>query len=332
MRKLLATTLLLSLILALAACGGNPSTATNAPTKAPATTTESPSEAPTDTTESPVEVPSITEDREGNPITLPDKIEKIMCFGPSNTEVIVALGEAGKLIAIDTYSVDIEGIDTSLPQFSMMTPDAEQILSLDPDVIIVTGMSKAMGDDPYKPISDAGICVVYMPSSNSIEGIKEDIRYLSTLLGQKEKGEELVAGMETEIDAIRAIGETITEKKTVYVEIAAAPNMYSFGKGVFLNEMIELIGAENILADQDAWISVADEQVVNLNPDVILTTVNYIDDPVGEIMSRAGWDAVTAVANEAVYSINTAASNRPSHNIVKALHEMAEAIYPDLYN
>ena len=328
MKKLLATTLLLSLILALAACGGTPSTATNAPTEAPSNTTE----APIDATEAPVEAPAITADREGNPITLPETIGTIMCFGPSNAEVIVALGEAGRLIAIDTYSVDIEGIDTSLPQFSMMTPDAEQILSLNPDLIFVTGMSKAMGDDPYKPISDAGICVVYMPSSNSIEGIKEDIRYLSTVLGQKEKGEELVAGMESEIEAIRAIGETVTEKKTVYVEIAAAPNMYSFGRGVFLNEMIELIGAENILADQNEWISVADEQVVNLNPDVILTTVNYIDDPVGEIMSRAGWDAVTAVANEAVYSINTAASNRPSHNIVKALHEMAGAIYPDLYN
>jgi len=38
-------------------------------------------------------------------------------------------------------------------------------------------------------------------------------------------------------------GTAIENKKTVYFELAAAPNLYSFGKGVFLNEMIEIIGA-----------------------------------------------------------------------------------------
>lgn len=107
--------------------------------------------------------------------------------------------------------------------------------------------------------------------------------------------------------------------------------MYSFGRGVFLNEMIELIGAENILADQEGWLAVEGETVASANPDVILTNVNYLDDAVGEILSRSGWEGVSAIQNKQVYYIDNMSSSLSNHNIVKALDEMAKAVYPDAY-
>lgn len=270
-------------------------------------------------------------DREGTPIALPETIGRIACFGPSSTEVLCALGIADKLVAVDTYSANVEGISADLPMFDMMAPDAEQILALSPDVLLVAGMSKAESGDPYKPIKDAGVCVIYIPSSMSIEGIKEDIRYIAGVMGLSEKGGEIIAQMEADIAAIQEIGNTVAEKKSVYFEISAAPYMYSFGTGVFLHEMIGLIGATNVLSDQESWISVTDEAVLAANPDVILTSVNYIDAPIAEIMARPSWDALDAVKNGQVYSIDTDASNRPSQNIVKALLEMALAVYPELY-
>jgi len=272
-------------------------------------------------------------DRAGNPITLPDKIDKIMSFGPSTTEELVGLGLVSKIIAVDTYATGIPELAAALPQFDMMAPDAEKIVSLKPDVIFVTGMAQVNGDDPYKPIEDAGICVIYIPSSSSIDGIKEDIKYIANVMGAKSKGDGIVKDMETKIADIKKIGDAIpdSEKKSVYFEISAAPSMYSFGTGVFLNEILEIVGAKNILADQSSWVSVTDEQVLSKNPDVILTSVNYIDNPTDEIKARPGWDAVTAVKNNAVYYIDTNASNRPSQNITKAMDAIAKAVYPDKY-
>src|SRR5699024_9933189 len=125
--------------------------------------------------------------------------------------------------------------------------------------------------------------------------------------------------------------KTITDKKTVYFEISPAPSAYSFGKGTFLNEMIELIGAENILSSQDGWLAVETESIVAANPDVILTNVNYIENPVDEILSREGWSGVNAVANKNVYYIDNQAASLPNENIVKALKEIAVAVYPDVY-
>ena len=96
--------------------------------------------------------------------------------------------------------------------------------------------------------------------------------------------------------------------------------------------MIEIIGGDNVLADQEGWLSVSEESVIVLNPDIVLTNVNYIEAPVDEIKSRDGWDAVSAVTNEDVYYIDNKLSSLPDQNIITALKQMAEAVYPDLYD
>jgi iron complex transport system substrate-binding protein len=95
--------------------------------------------------------------------------------------------------------------------------------------------------------------------------------------------------------------------------------------------MITIIGAENAFADQNSWIAVAEESAIASNPDVILTSVYYIEDPVGEIMSRSGWEAVTAIKNSAVYQFESRQTDIPNQFVIEALYEMAKFVYPDEY-
>lgn len=272
-----------------------------------------------------------TKDRAGNEITVPDTIESIISLAPSITETLVDMGYGDKLIAVDTNSVGLEGVGAELPAFDLMNPDAEQLIALNPDVILVSGMSLIDGQDPYAPMKDMGICVICIPTSDSIQSIKEDIEFLGQVFGDTEKSQEIIDTMQAKIDEISAIGATITEKKTVYFEISAAPYMYSFGNGVYMNEMLELIGAKNIFSDQESWMSVEAESVVSKNPDVILTNVNYVDDPCAEIKSREGFEEITAVKEDQVYYIDNNSSALPNENIVEALVQMAKVIYPDVY-
>ncbi len=272
-----------------------------------------------------------TTDRAGNEVNIPEEINRIISISPSNTEIIIALGSGDKLVAVDKHSSDIEGIPADIPQFDIMNPDVEQLVALSPDIIYATGMSMAKGNDPFKPIKDLGITVVYIPSSSSIEGIYEDILYISETLQVRNKAVDIVNDMIEKIDEYREFGSKIENKKTVYFEIAGAPNLYSFGSGVFLNEMIEILGAENILKDQEQWIAVSEEAIVSKNPDVILTNVDYIANAADEIKIRAGWENITAVKNNDVYYIDKDASSLSNHNIIKALDQMAKAIYPDAY-
>lgn len=274
----------------------------------------------------------IVTDREGTEVNIPTKIEKIISTAPSNTEVLMALGLGDKLVAIDKYSADIEGINTELPQIDFSNPDAETIIGLEPDIVIASGHNKTGStEDPFKLISEAGIPVVYIPSSDSIDGIYKDIEFIAEVVNEESKGQEIIDDMKAKVDEIKAIGDTITDKKSVYFEIAPAPNLYSFGQSTFLNEMIEIVGAKNIFANEDGWISPTAEAVIDANPDVIITNAEYMENATDEIKSRDAWENINAVKNNEVYLVNKNASSRPSQNAIKALEEMAKAIYPEYY-
>lgn len=271
-----------------------------------------------------------TQDRSGNTVSIPAEVNRIVSLAPATTQILESLGVMDKVVAIDTQTpAYVNGVD-HLPKYDMMTPDIEQLAQLQPDIIYTSGMSYIEGN-PFQALIDMGICVVDIPSSASIADVKQDIIFTAACLGMEAEGQAIADEMQEKIDALAAIGAGITDKKTVLFEISALPYIYSFGSGTFLHEMIELLGAKNVLGDQFSWISVTEESAVAANPDVILTSVNYIEDSVGEILSRPGWNNVTAVANKDVYYIDNGASSLPNHHIVDAMIEMALALYPEAY-
>lgn len=276
-----------------------------------------------------------TEDRSGAAITLPDNVETVISMAPSITQTLMDLGCTDQIIALDANSAKMENAPQGLPVFDMMTPDAEQMATLVPDVIFVSSISSSGGEDPFQPLQELGATVVCIPTSSSLEDIYEDVTFLGQVMGKTERADEINQNLKSEIDRIAALGASIPEdqRKTVYFEISAAPSAYSTGSGTYMDEMISLIGANNMMADKaEGWTSVDSEVVVSGNPDVILTNVEYIlKIPVGEIKSREGWEAVTAVKNSDVYQIDKQSSSLPNENIVSALEEMGKAVYPEVF-
>ena len=99
--------------------------------------------------------------------------------------------------------------------------------------------------------------------------------------------------------------------------------------------MIETIGATNVFGEENSWITVTPEAVIDANPDVILANTPGTNEAgltaVEDIKSREGWDTVAAVQNGDVYEIDKNSSSRASQYIIKALKEMAKAVYPNEY-
>ena len=153
-------------------------------------------------------------DREGNKVEIPSNIEKIVSTAPSNTEILAGLGVGDKIVCMDTYSEGIEGVNKDVKKMDFTSPDAEAIIELEPDIVIASGYNKSgSSDDPFKSISDAGIPVVYIPSSESIDGIYKDIEFIASIVKEDSKGEEIVSNMKSEIEKISKVGETIKDKK-----------------------------------------------------------------------------------------------------------------------
>lgn len=255
-----------------------------------------------------------------------DNVDSIVSLAPAITEVLVEMGYGDKLVAADgPESQSRQGVPEDIVFMDMMAPDVEQLIALQPDIVFASEITIGGGEDPLKILEDEGISVHYIYSSNSIEEIYEDILFIGQVLNDEEGSQDIVDNMKNQIEEIRERNEN-EERKTAYFEIAAAPDMYSFGSGTFLNEMMEILGLENILADNESWMSVSEEIILDKNPEFIFTNVTYIEDSVGEITSRDGWYSISAVSNEDVYYIDNSASSLANHNIIKALLEMEEAV------
>ena len=334
MKKPISLLVLLALLLSLAACGGN-NAANGQGEDGPGGGQSENSGGSGDPTppEEPEGAALPTEDPSGAPISIPETIESIVVLAPSLAETVVDQGLGDKIIGYDLQSVGLAGLPEGVPTFDIMNPDVEQLVALAPDVLLVSSLSLSDQEAPYQPLIDVGVCVMCVPTSVSIENVRTDIQFLAAALGVPEAGEAVLGELNAQLDDLAAIAATIPqeERKSVYFEISAAPYMYSTGSNTYLDEMIQWIGGENVLADQEGWISVEGETVVAANPDVIFTNVNYIDNPVEEILGRDGWAGVAAVANGQVYSVDNMSSSLPNENIITAMTQMAQALYPDYY-
>lgn len=277
------------------------------------------------------EVTLPTKDRSGKEITLPKEATKIISLVPSTTEVIEDLGKTDQLIAVDTQSSTMMTDLKKLPQMDMMAVDAEKLIALKPQIVYVNDINLASSESVWKQVEDAGITVVNIPTSTSIKAIKEDVQFIADSLSEHEKGQKLIKTMDQEIDEVAKIGKTIKKPKTVLFEVGALPDIYSFGNGTFLNEMIETIGAKNVLANEKGWLPVTEEAAIAAKPEVILTNVNYMKDPAKEILARKNWENVPAVQNKEVFEIDNMSSSLPNNHITKALKQMAKAVYPEEY-
>jgi len=267
-------------------------------------------------------------DRTGKTVTIKNQINRIVSTAPSNTEIITDLGQAHKLVAIDRHSANVTGIPEGLMQLDFFYPDAEAIIKLEPDIIIANGHNPTgTGEDPLKLLRNVGIPVVYISMSASIDEIYNDIAFIADILRVQKEGEKLISSMKAQVDEIAKTAAGIEDRATVYFEISAAPDMMTFGKGSYINDMISVIGAKNVFRDENWLVTPGAEAVISRNPDVILTNVSYIDDPIAEIKSRAGFNHINAVINNRIYQIDTDSSVRPSSRIILALRQMSQAVY-----
>lgn len=316
------------LLLVLTACGKE----ATVPQPAAAETEMSTNQAAETESEAP-EAALPTTDPSGASIVIPDQVDSVVALAPSICETLVALGVEEKITGYDLQSVGIAGLPENVPTFDTVNPDVEQLAALAPDMLLVSNLSLYDQEAPYQPLIDAGVCVICVPTSESVEGVRSDIRFLAAALGVPEEGERVVGEMDAELTRLSDLVSSIPEeeRKSVYFEISPAPYLYSCGSGTYLHEMIELAGGKNVLSDQNGWLSVEGETVVAANPDVIFTNVNYTDAPVEEILGREGWAGVSAVTNQNVYYIDNMASSLPNQNIVKAVEQMAQALYPERF-
>jgi iron complex transport system substrate-binding protein len=260
-------------------------------------------------------------DQAGRQIDLDKPADKIVALTASDCEILYALGAQDKLVGRGEYC-DYPAEVADIPSVqSGSDTNIEQILDLKPDVVIMATMDQTT--DQVQQLENAGVKVV-VSDAQDIAGTYDAITMLGTLTGKESEAADIIQTMKDSFDKIK---ESPVEGGTIYFEVSPLQyGLWAAGKGTFMDEIATMMGLTNIFEDVDGWGEVSEEQVLERNPDYIVTISMYTGEgptPVEEIEQRSGWQDVKAVKNEAILDLDDNSLSRP----VPRLADGAKALY-----
>ena len=250
----------------------------------------------------------------GREITLTEPATRIVVMQPSDCEILCALGCEDTIVGRGQY-VDYPAsiLDVPVVQSGAST-NVEEILALQPQVVLLNSMSQS--EEQVKQLEDNGVKVV-VSTTSGIESVYTAITLIGKLMGRDAEAAAVIADMQATFDEIRA--KASGEAKKVYFEISPPPYLYTAGSSSYLNELCEICGVENIFADQeDAWLMVSEEQVIERNPDHIVLITNMGSAGVEEILGREGWGDISAIREQKIFNDEDSCMARPSPRLKEA--------------
>ena len=267
-------------------------------------------------------------DMMGHEVKLDKPAERIVALSAADCEIVYALGAGDLLVGRGEYcDYPAEVYDVPSVESGGNT-NIEQILALDPDVLVMSSMAQT--EEQVQQLEATGGAVV-VSNAADIEGTYTSIELLGKLLGKEAEAESIISDMKAAFDEIAA--NKLDGTETIYFEVSPLEwGLWTAGKGTFMNEIAEMMGLKNCFDDVDSWAQISEEQVLERNPDYIMTITMYWGEgptPEEEIMSRAGWENVTAVKNKAILNLQNNELSRPAPRLAegaKMLYDFVQEV------
>ncbi len=265
-------------------------------------------------------------DMTGREITLSGPAARIVALTAADCEILCALGCEDALVGRGEYcDYPASVLDKPSVQSGYET-NIEQIIALEPQVVLMATMAQTV--EQVEALENAGVKVV-VSDAQDIEGVYYAIRMIGALMGKDAEAETLVADMQAAFADIA--GKAENTGKTVYFEVSPLQwGLWTAGKGTFMDELAALCGLTNAFADVDGWAAISEEQVLERDPDYIVTISMYYGEgptPIEEIKGRAGWDALKAVQNDDILNADSNEISRPGPRLMDAAETIYEFVY-----
>jgi iron complex transport system substrate-binding protein len=270
-------------------------------------------------------------DGSGEKVTIEKEPKKIVSVIPSNTEIAFALGLGDKIVGVsdyDTYPQETKDIE----KIGGLEMNTEKIVSLKPDLVLAHSSNDVEGG--VKQLKEMGLTVLVVNDAQNFDQVYDSIEMIGKATGESENAAAVVADMQAKLKDVeeKAKAVTVDERKKAFIEVSPVPEIYTPGKNTFMDEMLQIIGADNVAGDLEGWAKMDEESIVAANPDVIITTHGYrTKEPISEVLKRSGWENVTAIKNKQVYNINSDLVDHPGPRLVEGVEELGKAIYPDIF-
>lgn len=218
--------------------------------------------------------------------------ERIISAGAAVTELIIALEQQDKLVAVDVTSQLPS--DLALPKIGYHRQlSAEGLLALGADQLI--GSDEMGPDAALAQLKSAGVSVDVVNTKATAAGLLERIDEIAELTNAQPQAETLKAQVENQLQSLSQQPQA-DAKKILFLLIHEGRPANVAGRDTTPNAIIELAGGINPAAEKlTSYKPLSTEAMVEMQPDIILVSGRSYDKLGGadEILKRMPMLAAT---------------------------------------
>jgi iron complex transport system substrate-binding protein len=281
------------------------------------------SAAPTAAAPAAVAFPVTVTDDAGRKVTIERRPERVVSLAPANTEIVYALGLGERVVGVTTFD-DYPPQVKDVPKVGDFTnPNLEAIAGAKPDIVLVTGGVQA---DVLSKLEKLGAKVLVV-DPQSLDGVSRAIVTLGVALGAQKAAGATADKMAADLAAIRAaVGKE--PARSAFIEIGWKP-LFTAGAGTLMDDMLLAAGGTNVVKEK-GYVGYSIEQLVKDQPYAYLGTKSSIE-PVDGVPDRPGYEALTAIEQGRIYSLDDNVVSRPGPRVVEGVRQIAEALHPEAF-
>lgn len=308
--------LLAGLSLLAAACGDD--AASGSATTDPADTgTAAPAAAPAEGT---TDAPDASATTDGKMAVA----SRIISLSPTATEMVFAIGAGDQVIGVDDFSNYPPEAADKMQGLNGFEPNVEAIAALDPDLVLTDGTNP----DFLAQLDTLGIGHWEGPAAIEFADIYAEIEQLGAATGHISEAAEVVARMQTDIDAAIDALPQIDEPLSYYHELSS--DFFSVTSDTFIGLVYAQLGLVNIadtVGDGNPYPQLSAEFIVGADPDLVfLACTKYCGESPETVAARDGWAGMSAVANGNVIPMDDDIASRWGPRIVDFIEQAGAAV------
>lgn len=199
---------------------------------------------------------------------------KLVTLSPHLAEIVSSLDLEKNLVGVSAYSNFPETLKNIPVVGDALNLNLERLKSLQPDVILIwkSGMAEPQKNKLKQAFSKTNTKIIESDAT-SLDQIPDEIERLGNIFGRDELSKKIARDYRQEVASLR---KKYSNKNTIKVFYQAWPiPLITIHEGHLIGDMAKTCGGRLIFNDQKLITStVSPEQVVALNPDVMMTAID----------------------------------------------------------
>jgi iron complex transport system substrate-binding protein len=215
-------------------------------------------------------------DASGEILLIPSRPKRIVSQTLGTDEILLAICKPARIVALSSLAEDgnySNIVEESRRVAGPPTQGAEQILLLEPDLILVASYSRA---ETVKLLKASRAPVFRIANFDSISDIKENIRTVGKAIGNEKEAESVILKMDESLAAVRLLAPP---NHASYRIMSFEMGGFTAGKNTTFDEMVRAAGAKNVSAENgiDGIAKISVEKIIDWQPDFIVAGANQGD-------------------------------------------------------